>query len=54
MQQLVLDAEVGEIPAELARRGIAAHIRVHVVVEVVDDTPPMVRVARAGLVTPAG
>ena len=48
MQQIVLDAEVGKIPAELARRGIAAHTRVHVIVEVADETPPMARLAQAG------
>ena len=48
MQQIVLDAEVGKIPAELARRGIAAHTRVHVTVEVADETPPMARLAQAG------
>ncbi len=48
MQQIVLDAEVGEIPAELARRGIAAHTRVHVTVELVDENPPMALIAQAG------
>ncbi len=48
MQQIVLDAEVSEIPAELGRRGIAASTRVHVIVEVADETPPMARLAQAG------
>jgi hypothetical protein len=48
MQQIVLDAEVSEIPAELGRRGIAAHMRVHVTVEVVDELPPMANLAQAG------
>jgi hypothetical protein len=48
MQQIVLDAEVSEIPAELGRRGIAAHTRVHVTVEVADEVPPMARLAQAG------
>ncbi len=48
MQQIVLDAEVSEIPAELARRGIAAHTRVHVTIEFADETLPMARLAHAG------
>ncbi len=48
MQQIVLDAEVSEIRAELARRGIAAHTLVHVTVEVGDETPPMACLAQAG------
>jgi hypothetical protein len=48
VQQIILDAEVSEIPAELARRGIAAHTRVHVTVEVADETLPMARLAQAG------
>ncbi len=48
MQQIVLDAEVSEIPAELARRGIAADTRVHVTIEVAEEAPPMARLAQAG------
>ncbi len=48
MQQIVLDAAVSEIAAELSRRGIAAHTRVHVTVEVADEIPSMARLAQAG------
>ncbi len=49
MQQIVLDAEAGEISAELARRGIPAHVRVHVLVEVSPNSePPMAAIAQAG------
>lgn len=49
MQQIVLDAEAGQVSAELARRGIAAAVRVHVVVEICDpDEPPMAAIAQAG------
>lgn len=50
MQKLSLDAEAGQVSAELARRGIAANTRVHVLVEVVDeqpDAPPMAAIAQA-------
>lgn len=48
MQPIVLDAEVSEIPAELGRRGIPAHTRVHVTVELADETSPMAHLAQAG------
>jgi hypothetical protein len=49
MQQIILDAEAGQISAELARRGIAANVRVHVLVEVTDSgEPPMAAIAQAG------
>jgi hypothetical protein len=49
MQQIILDAEAGQISAELARRGIAPDARVHVVVEIADDgEPPMAAIAEAG------
>jgi hypothetical protein len=49
MSKIVLDAEAGQISAELARRGIAAHVRVHVLVEVSDaDTLPMAAIAQSG------
>lgn len=49
MQQIILDAEAGQVSAELARRGIAAAVRVHVVVEVRDpDEPPMAAIAQTG------
>jgi hypothetical protein len=34
MSQIDLDAEAGQVSAELARRGIPPHARVHVLVEV--------------------
>jgi hypothetical protein len=49
MNQIVIDAEAGEVSAELARRGVASTVRVHVLVEVVDDAePPMTALAEAG------
>ncbi len=49
MQQIVLDAEAGEVSAELARRGVAANARVHVLVEVLDNMDlPMAAIAQAG------
>lgn len=49
MQRLTLDAEAGQVSAELSRRGIAAHARVHVLVEVMDqENLPMAAIAQAG------
>ena len=52
MHRITLDAEAGQVSAELARRGIAANARVHVLVEVVDgqqpDALPMAAIAQAG------
>ena len=51
MQRITLDAEAGQLSAELARRGIAADARVHVLVEVMDgeaDALPMAAIAQAG------
>lgn len=51
MHRITLDAEAGQVSAELARRGIAADARVHVLVEVVDEQPdalPMAAIAQAG------
>jgi hypothetical protein len=53
MQRITLDAEAGQLSAELARRGIAADARVHVLVEVVNgdsdgDALPTVAIAQAG------
>ena len=51
MQRITLDAEAGQLSAELARRGIAADARGHVLVEVVDsgaDALPMAAIAQAG------
>jgi hypothetical protein len=36
MKQIVLDAEAGQVSAELTRRGIASNARVHALVEVLD------------------
>lgn len=45
MKQIVLDAEAGQISAELARRGIASNARVEII-----DVPdlPMAMIAQAG------
>ena len=52
MHRISLDAEAGQVSAELARRGIAAGTRVHVLVEVVgekeSDTPPMAALTQEG------
>lgn len=49
MQQIVLDAEAGQISAELRRRGVAADARVHVVVDLCDPTDlPIAALAEAG------
>jgi hypothetical protein len=50
MQRIALDAEAGQVSAELARRGIAAGTRVHVLVEVAseEDLLPMAAMAQAG------
>jgi len=37
MHRITLDAEAGEVSAGLVRRGIAAHARVHIVLELLDD-----------------
>jgi hypothetical protein len=50
MGRIALDTDAGEVSAELARRGIAAGTRVHVVVEVVEapEALPMAAIAQAG------
>jgi hypothetical protein len=49
VQQIVLDAEAGDVSSELVRRGIAPHTRVHVRVEITDSRePPMTTIAAAG------
>lgn len=49
MSQIVLDAEAGQVSAELARRGIPPHARVHVLVEVSPAGDlPMTAIAQAG------
>ena len=49
MSQIVLDAEAGQVSAELARRGIPPHTRVHVLVEVtLGGELPITAIAQAG------
>jgi len=51
MVRIALDAEAGQVSAELARRGIAAGTRVHVLVEVMSEASdflPMAAIAEAG------
>jgi hypothetical protein len=51
MQRIVLDAVAGNLSAELAQRGIAAHTLVHAQVDVLDPgEPPMAAIAEAGKV----
>ena len=48
--KITLDAEAGQVSAELVRRGVPAVARVHVVVEVVEDRQNqlMAELAQAG------
>jgi hypothetical protein len=49
MPQITLDAEAGQVSAELTKRGIAADTRVHVLVNVLENAePPMASIAQAG------
>jgi len=49
MQKIALDAEAGQLSAELVRRGIAVGTRVHVLVEVIgDEDLSMAALAQAG------
>jgi hypothetical protein len=49
MKQIILDAEAGQISAELSRRGVSLNARVRAVVQVVDDLDlPMAAIAQAG------
>ncbi len=49
MPTIALDTEAGQISAELARRGVAAGTRVHVVVEVPGgEALPLAAMAQAG------
>lgn len=50
MRRITLDAEAGQVSAELARRGIAAATRVHVLVELAGDADelPMATLAQEG------
>jgi hypothetical protein len=49
VQQIILEAEAGQLSAELTRRGIAADTKVHVVVELRDAEPPMADIAQADI-----
>lgn len=50
MGKIALDAEAGQVSAELVRRGVAPNARVHVLVEVVDgpDEPSMAALSQSG------
>jgi hypothetical protein len=49
MERIILDAEAGQISAELVRRGIAADTRVHVLVELAEvGELSMAALAQAG------
>ena len=49
MSRIVLDAEAGQVSAELARRGVPSYARVHALVEVtLDGELPMAAIAQAG------
>ena len=49
MHQIILEAEAGQVSAELPRRGVAADTRVHMLVEVLDPAkPPVAALAQAG------
>jgi hypothetical protein len=49
VQRIALDAEAGQVSAELVRRGIAAGTRVHVLVEVASEQElPMAAIGQAG------
>jgi hypothetical protein len=49
MEKIILDAEAGQISAELTRRGVAADARVHVLVQLVDTAePPICGIVQAG------
>lgn len=49
MDQIILDAEAGNVSAELSRRGVAADTRVHVVIDILGTGAlPMAAIAQAG------
>lgn len=49
MPRIALDAEAGQVSAELARRGVAPATRVHVVVDLPEEAAlPMAVLAQAG------
>ncbi|MGA9867893.1 MAG: hypothetical protein WBQ75_15825 [Acetobacteraceae bacterium] len=48
-RRIVIDAQAGEVSAQLVRRGIAADTRVHVLVEIADrEELPLAALAQAG------
>ena len=48
MQQIVLEAEAGQISMELTKRGVAANTHVHVLVDVMDSEKlPMIVITEA-------
>lgn len=48
-RRIVLDAQAGEVSAQLARRGIAADTHVHVLVEIADrEELPLAALVQAG------
>ena len=51
MHTISLDAEAGQVSAELVRHGIASNVRVHVVVEILGDAAdplPMPAISQFG------
>jgi mRNA interferase MazF len=49
MQRMTLDIEAGQVSAEPAQRGIPAHTRIHVLIEVPDDADlPVTAMAQTG------
>jgi hypothetical protein len=49
MNHIVLDVPAGQVSAELSRRGVASHVRVHVQVEVIEEPDvPMAVIAQDG------
>ena len=48
MERIILDAEAGQVSAELVRRGIAADARVHVLVEMDAEELSPAAIAQAG------
>ncbi len=48
MRRIALEAIAGQVSVELARRGISAGTRVHVLVELVEEELPMAALTQAG------
>lgn len=46
--RMALDTEAGKLSAELARRGVGAATRVHVVIEIAADATPMAAILADG------